>query len=53
MVEDEKSKLVNLENILQSKIIGQEEPISRISHALRRARSGLADPKRPLGSFLF
>ncbi len=53
MVEDDKSKLVHLEIILQKKIIGQEEAISKISNALRRARSGLADPSRPLGSFLF
>ena len=53
MVEDDKSKLVHLETILQKKIIGQEEAISKISNALRRARSGLADPSRPLGSFLF
>ena len=53
MMDDEKSKLINLEQILMKKIIGQEEPISKISHALRRARSGLADKNRPLGSFLF
>ena len=53
MVEDEKQKLVSLEKILNKKIIGQSEPISKISKALRRARSGLSDPKRPLGSFLF
>ena len=53
MMDDEKSKLINLEKILMKKIIGQEEPISKISHALRRARSGLADKNRPLGSFLF
>ncbi len=53
MVEDEKEKLVNLEKILNEKIIGQTEPINKISKALMRARSGLSDPKRPLGSFLF
>ena len=53
MVEDEKHKLVSLEKILNKKIIGQSDPISKISKALRRARSGLSDPKRPLGSFLF
>ena len=53
MMDDEKSKLINLEKILMKKIIGQEETISKISHALRRARSGLADKNRPLGSFLF
>ncbi len=53
MMDDEKSKLINLEKILMKKIIGQEDPLSKISHALRRARSGLADKDRPLGSFLF
>ena len=53
MVNDEKEKLMNLETILEKKIIGQIEPISKIAKALRRARSGLSDPKRPLGSFLF
>ncbi len=53
MMDDEKSKLINLEKILMKKIIGQEEPLFKISHALRRARSGLADKDRPLGSFLF
>ena len=53
MMDDERSKLINLEKILMKKIIGQEDPLSKISHALRRARSGLADKDRPLGSFLF
>ena len=53
MLEDEKNKFLHIETYLESKIIGQEESINKISNALRRARSGLNDPKRPLGSFLF
>ena len=53
MLEDEKNKFLQIETYLESKIIGQEESIKKISNALRRARSGLNDPKRPLGSFLF
>ena len=53
MLEDEKNKFLQIETWLNNKIIGQEESIKKISNALRRARSGLNDPKRPLGSFLF
>ena len=53
MLEDEKNKFLQIETWLNNKIIGQEESIKKISNALRRARSGLNDLKRPLGSFLF
>ena len=53
MLEDEKNRFLQIETWLNDKIIGQEESIKKISNALRRARSGLSDPKRPLGSFLF
>ncbi len=53
MLEDEKNRFLQIETWLNEKIIGQEESIKKISNALRRARSGLNDPKRPLGSFLF
>ena len=53
MLEDEKNKFRQIEIWLNNKIIGQEESIKKISNALRRARSGLNDLKRPLGSFLF
>jgi ATP-dependent Clp protease ATP-binding subunit ClpB len=53
MLEDEKNKFLQIETWLNNKIIGQEESIKKISNALRRARSGLKDLKRPLGSFLF
>ncbi len=51
--QSETDKLVHLEEVLHSRIIGQEEPIVAISRAIRRARVGLKDPKRPIGSFLF
>jgi ATP-dependent Clp protease ATP-binding subunit ClpC len=49
----EKDKLLNLENILHQKVIGQNEAIEALANALRRARSGLSSKKRPLGTFLF
>ena len=53
MLEDEKHRFLQIEAWLKNKIIGQEEPIKKIANVLRRARSGLSDPKKPLGSFLF
>lgn len=50
---DEREKLLNLENILRERVIGQEEAIVAISNSMRRARSGIENPNRPLGSFLF
>ncbi len=50
---DEREKLLNLEQELGEKVIGQPEAVSAISRTLRRSRSGLRDPKRPVGSFLF
>ncbi len=46
-------KLVNLEKTLRAKIVGQDEAVEEISRAIRRSRAGLADPNRPLGSFVF
>ncbi|MGY5339309.1 ATP-dependent Clp protease ATP-binding subunit [Levilactobacillus spicheri] len=46
-------RLVNLEKILHQRVIGQEEAVSAVSRAIRRARSGLKDPNRPIGSFMF
>lgn len=51
--EVEKEKLLNLESILHKSIVGQDEAINTISNAVRRARSGITSPNRPLGSFLF
>lgn len=49
----EKDKLLNLENILHGRIVGQNEAVSAISSTMRRARSGIESPNRPIGSFLF
>ncbi len=49
----ETAKLLNLEEILHSRVIGQEEAVKAVSKAVRRARAGLKDPKRPIGSFVF
>ncbi|HOD35917.1 MAG TPA: ATP-dependent chaperone ClpB [Syntrophales bacterium] len=53
MMETEVQKLIRMEERLQQRVIGQEEAIQAVSSALRRARSGLADPNRPIGSFIF
>ncbi|MFD1673025.1 ATP-dependent Clp protease ATP-binding subunit [Agrilactobacillus yilanensis] len=53
MQKSESARLVNLEKVLHKRVVGQEEAISAISRAIRRARSGLKDPNRPIGSFLF
>jgi len=53
LLETESEKLIRIEEELSSRVIGQDEAISAISNALRRARAGLADPSRPLGSFMF
>ncbi|MEM7344140.1 MAG: AAA family ATPase [Chloroflexota bacterium] len=53
MLETEADKLLRMEDALHERIIGQEEAINAISDAIRRARSGLKDPRRPTGSFLF
>lgn len=53
MMETETEKLLQMEKRLHERIIGQEEAIKAISDAIRRARSGLKDPRRPIGSFIF
>ncbi len=53
MMETEAEKLLNMEARLHERIVGQGDAISAISDAIRRARSGLKDPKRPIGSFIF
>ncbi|OPJ55828.1 ATP-dependent chaperone ClpB [Alkalithermobacter paradoxus] len=53
LVESEKEKLLNLENILHKRVIGQDEAVTSVSDAVLRARSGLKDPKKPIGSFIF
>lgn len=51
--EEETQRLLNLESILHERVIGQDEAVKAVSRAVRRARAGLKDPKRPIGSFIF
>lgn len=53
IVKEEAYKLLNLEEILHGRIVGQDQAVMSISKAIRRSRAGLKDPKRPIGSFLF
>jgi ATP-dependent Clp protease ATP-binding subunit ClpB len=53
MLEGEKEKLVKMESILEERVVGQNAAISAISDAVRRSRSGLQDPNRPMGTFIF
>ncbi len=50
---DESKRLMNLEDELHKRVIGQEEAVSAVANAVRRSRAGLRDPKRPMGSFIF
>ena len=53
MLEGEREKLVHMEDRLKKRLIGQDEAVTAVSNAVRRARSGLQDPNRPIGSFIF
>lgn len=53
MEQKESDRLMNLENILHKRVIGQEQAVGSVSRAIRRSRSGLKDPNRPIGSFMF
>jgi len=53
MLESEREKLVHMESRLHQRVVGQEEAVKAVSNAVRRARSGLQDPDRPVGSFIF
>ena len=53
MLQSEREKLLNLEDELHKRVIGQDEAITAVSDAVRRSRAGLQDPKRPIGSFIF
>ncbi len=53
MMEGEAEKLLHMEEALHERVIGQEKAVEAVSEALRRARAGLKDPKRPIGSFIF
>ncbi|MEZ5472796.1 MAG: ATP-dependent chaperone ClpB [Marinicella sp.] len=53
MMEGEKEKLLHMESAIHKRLIGQEEAVKAVADAIRRSRSGLADPNRPIGSFMF
>jgi ATP-dependent Clp protease ATP-binding subunit ClpB len=53
MMQSEREKLLNLEDELHKRVVGQEEAITAVADAIRRSRAGLQDPKRPIGSFIF
>nr|WP_299485669.1 ATP-dependent chaperone ClpB [uncultured Allomuricauda sp.] len=53
MMQSEREKLLNLEDVLHKRVVGQEEAIEAVSDAIRRSRAGLQDEKKPIGSFLF
>lgn len=53
MLESEKSKLLHMEDALHKRLIGQSQAVTAVCNAIRRSRSGLADPNKPIGSFLF
>jgi ATP-dependent Clp protease ATP-binding subunit ClpB len=53
MLQSEREKLLNLEDELHNRVVGQDDAIGAISDAIRRSRAGLSDPKKPIGSFIF
>ncbi|PTU70836.1 ATP-dependent chaperone ClpB [Chromobacterium haemolyticum] len=53
MLEGERDKLLRMEEVLHQRVVGQDEAVSAVADAIRRSRSGLADPNKPYGSFLF
>jgi ATP-dependent Clp protease ATP-binding subunit ClpC len=53
LAQEESTRLLNMEQILHERVIGQSEAVDAVSRAIRRARAGLKDPKRPIGSFIF
>src|SRR5258707_4641550 len=53
MREGEVKKLVNMEDRLRQRVIGQDMALERVASAIRRSRAGLSDPKKPIGSFIF
>ena len=53
MLEGEKEKLLQMESVVQTRVVGQDEAVTVVANAIRRSRAGLSDPRRPIGSFLF
>jgi ATP-dependent Clp protease ATP-binding subunit ClpB len=53
MLEEEASKLARMESVLKERLIGQKEAVTKVANTIRRSRAGIADPNRPIGSFIF
>ena len=53
LLEGEQAKLIRMEEELHKRVVGQDEAVAAVSDAVRRARAGLKDPRRPIGSFIF
>jgi len=53
VAQSESERLLKMEQALEEMVVGQEEAITKLTKAIRRARAGLKDPKRPIGSFIF
>lgn len=53
LLEEEADKLINMENFIHQRVIGQDKAVSAVSEAIRRSRAGLSNPKKPIGSFIF
>lgn len=53
LAQEESERLLNLEDVLHQRVVGQDDAVKAVSRAVRRARAGLKDPKRPVGSFIF
>jgi ATP-dependent Clp protease ATP-binding subunit ClpB len=53
MLEGEVKKLVSMEDRLRQRVVGQDDPLTRVANAIRRSRAGLSDPRKPIGSFIF
>jgi ATP-dependent Clp protease ATP-binding subunit ClpB len=53
MLEGEKEKLLQMEDVVRERVVGQDEAVTLVANAIRRSRAGLSDPRRPIGSFLF
>ena len=53
LAQEETERLLNMEQILHKRVVGQSEAVKAVSRAIRRSRAGLKDPKRPIGSFIF
>ncbi len=53
LMEDESKKLIDMEHVMHERVMGQDEAVTKIANAIRLSRSGLRDPKRPIGTFLF